>query len=113
MATIRKAVEKLTRDGVAPTYTGSLSTSDDYAVNNDGRVFLHLKKSGAGACTVTIETVLQLAGLEVDDATASVPASTGDRVIGPFPPATFNDENGDMKITFSNVTGLTFAALKI
>ena len=112
MATIRKAVQQIGRGGVAPAYTGSLTTSDDYAVSNDGRTVLHFLKTGAGACTVTIETPAKVSGLDLEEQEITVPATSGDIMAGPFPPSVFN-AGGDLSITFSNVTGLTFAALRL
>jgi hypothetical protein len=49
-----------------------------------------------------------VAGLDIAEVAVSIPATTGDLMIGPFPPSVFNDGNGDMRFNFSEVTGLTF-----
>jgi hypothetical protein len=54
------------------------------------------------------KTPAMIAGLDVAEMTVSIPASTGDVMLGPFPPSIFNDGNGDMRFNFSEVTGLTF-----
>jgi hypothetical protein len=46
--------------------------------------------------------------LDIAEVTISIPATTGDVMLGPFPPSLFNDGNGDMRFNFSEVTGLTF-----
>lgn len=113
MADIRKAVQDISRAGVAPTYTGSLTVADEYLVNNNGRVLLHFKKASAGVCTVTVKTPIKVAGLDVAELTFDVPASSGDVMVGPFPPTIFNHDGKDLRITFSNIAGLTFAAMRL
>lgn len=114
MANITQQTEDITRAGIDATDTGSLSISDTYFVPNDGRMFLHVKKTGAGSCVVTVVTPGTAAGLAIADLTHTVPASTGDRMIGPFPPDVFNDPStGMLSYTLSEVTGLTVARLRL
>ena len=113
MPNVRVAVQQAAKEGITPTNNGSLSTSDTYQVNNDGKTFLHVKKSGATDCTVTIATPNTIDGLAVADQTVTVVASTGDKMIGPFRPDLFNDANHDINVTFSNITGLTVAAVRL
>jgi len=113
MADVRVTVEDLSTAGIDLTDTGSLSASNTYLVNNDGNVFLHFKKSGAGACTVTVETPGTVGGQGIADLTFSVPATTGDVHVGPFPPYLFNDSNNDLNVTLSEITGLTIAAARL
>lgn len=97
----------------APSYTGSLSTSNTYFVENDGRVFLHFKKTGAGACTVTMVTPGTVEGVAIADPTFTVPATTGDVMVGPFPRAPYNDGSNKLSFTCSEVTGLSVAAVRV
>lgn len=113
MANVRIAVEQMTKEGIDATDNGSLSTSNTYQVNNDGRTFLHVKKSGASDCDVTVSTPGSVDGLAIADLVVTVPASTGDVMIGPFPTHLFNDSNHDINVTFSNITGLTCAAVRM
>lgn len=114
MADVRLTPQKITRTGITPSYTGSLSTSDTYLVRNDGKVFLHFKKTGAGDCTVTIQTPKKVDGLDVSERTVTVPATTGDKMIGVFPPLVYNDFGSqDLKFTLSEITGLTVAVLQV
>lgn len=95
------------------SYNGSLSISDTYLFPNDGRTFLHAKKSGAGACTVTASTPANARGLAIADPTYTVPASTGDVIIGPFAPDLFNDANGKVSVTLSEITGLSVGVFRL
>lgn len=114
MADVRLTPEKVTDAGLAATYTGSLSIADTYLVQNDGAVILHFKKTGAGACTVTVVTPKSGGrGLAIADRTFSVPATTGDVFAGPFPVGLYNDGSGDLSFTLSEITGLTVAVLRV
>lgn len=116
MAVIDLAYQDLNRTtGIDLTDTGSLSVANQYFVLNDGNVFLHFKKSGAGACTVTVVTPATVSGgLAVADPTYTVPATTGDVMVGPFPPETFNDPTtGKLQFTLSEITGLTVAVARL
>jgi len=122
MADVTLAVQVIDRagSGLTPVYTASgasplLNITDTFHFRNTGREFIHFKKSGAGACTVTIKTPPTVAGLAVEELVVTVPATTGDVMVGPFPPETFNDM-GDYLLsgfTLSEVTGLSCAVLQL
>lgn len=113
MADVRIDVEKVIPGGLAATYTGSLLTTNDYLIKNDGKTILHFKKSAAVNAVITVETPITVDGLAVAERTATVPASTGDRFMGPFPTRVYNDTSGDLRFTPSDVDGLTVAVLRI
>ena len=113
MPDVRQAAEKVVRDGLAATYNGALSVSDDYQINSPHNIILHFKKSGAGACVVTFTTQNTKDGQAVADRTVTIPATTGDKFIGPFPEEIYADTIGDLRYQLSEVTGLTVAVLRI
>jgi len=114
MADVELAVQQIVAAGITPTYTGSLSISNTYHVRNTGRIFLHFKKSGAGSCDVTIATPRTVDGLAIADRVVQVPATTGDKMIGPFKPDVYNSQGGvDLTFTLSEITGLTVAVLRL
>ena len=113
MGDVRLGVERILQTGLVDTYNGSLSTSNVYQVRNSGRVFLHVKKSAAVDCVVTVQTPKQVAGLDVAERTVTVPATTGDKFIGPFPPSVFNVAAGDLEFTLDDIDGLTVAVLEL
>lgn len=119
MATNRLSVQNIVPGGLTATYAvagagqGELNVSDTYYINNDGKVWLHFKKSGAGDCVVTIPTPVTVDGLAVTDRTVTIPASTGDVMIGPFPREVYNQPGThDFTFTVDEVTGLTCAVLR-
>lgn len=113
MADITITPQQMAASGITPSYTGSLSTSNTYYVKNNSHMFLHFKKSAAVDCTVTITTPPTVGGLAVADRTVTVPASTGDKMIGPFPPSIYNDSSNRVSFTLSNIDGLTVAAVEM
>lgn len=113
MADVRIAVENVVQGGLTATYNGSLSIANTYQVRNSGRVILHFLKTAAVDCTVTIQTPAKVAGLDVAELTVVVPATTGDKFIGPFPPSVFNTGANDLEFTLSDIDGVTVAVLGI
>lgn len=111
MAVVTWTPDVVTDAGVTVTRHSSLSTSDTYKFRNTGKTRLLVTKSGAGACTLTIVTPATVRGLAVSDKTVTVAASTGDMAVGPFPPSLYNDENGDVSVTFSEITGIIAAVI--
>jgi hypothetical protein len=111
MADVVKVAEDIVPSGLAATYF-SPTTTDQFLVDNDGKIYLHFKKSGAGACNVTIVTPGSVDGLAIADRVVSVPATTGDRFIGPFPRDVYNNGVGQLAFTCSEITGLTCAVLR-
>jgi hypothetical protein len=110
----RLTVQAMSVNGTTPTYTTSLSsTSTNYYFRNDGKTFLHFKKTGAGACTVTVVTQTTVGGFALADLTVSVAATTGDVMIGPFPASIFDDSNGDVWFSISDALSLGVATLKL
>lgn len=110
MSIISKNAEGASRGGLVATYNSGLTTTDTYTVPNDGKTVLHFKKAGAGACTVTIIVNDTVDGLAVPNRTVVIPATTGDKFVGPFPHGVYGDP---VSFTFSEVTGLTFAAVRV
>ena len=105
--------ERATAAGRTPTRNAGLSVADTYLVRNNGRTLLLFEKTGVGACTVTVETPVKSAGLDVAERTFIVAASTGDVIAGPFPPAIYNDGKDDLRFTLSDIAGLSVAVIAV
>lgn len=111
MATRLTVQNLVSGSGITPSTVTPVAATD-YVFANDGKVWLEAIKTGAGACTVTVTTARTVSGQAVGDQTDTVAATTGNRRIGPFEPADYNDSNGDVTVQFSEVTGLTVVALR-
>lgn len=104
------ATQSITRAGLAPAYAAAAAGGDTFTP--DSRTMLHVKNASAGAITVTIVTPRNDAlGNPVADNAISVPATTGERLIGPFPAEHYADPTtGLANITYSGVTSLSIGA---
>lgn len=97
--------------GITPSYTAGNST-DHHQFLNDGNTFLHVKNTGS-QITVTIDTPATISGMAIADAAVVIPATTGDKMIGPFDPSIFNQTGGYVYVDLSGQTGVTLAAIKL
>lgn len=112
MATL--TTQNITRSGLAPTYAAATSGGD--AMECGSQMFLHVKNGSGGALTVTHNVPAgrqHESGVNISNLALSVPASS-ERMIGPIDSQTFADPTtGLCSITYSGVTSLTVAALKL
>lgn len=116
MADVTLAPQQVIRGaGLTPVFTGSLSVSNTYQVNNDGSVVLHFKKTGSGNCVVTVVTPRSSDGNAVADyAGTTVPATTGEKIIGKFEPHIYNKLGFHyFEFTLDEITGLSVAAIRV
>jgi hypothetical protein len=105
-------VQDIVRTGVIPSYASAAATADGNQFQNDGRVFLHVKNSGTEK-TVTVQTPGLVDGLAIAELAVVVVATTGDKIIGPFPPGIYNQADGNVYWNVSLETGVTFAVLRL
>lgn len=96
----------------ARTPAGALLTD---TVTNDGMTMLNFRSSGAELApviTASTATAHKCSHGFSHNVTVTVPATTGNVWVGPFPTDRFNDDDGRLTITWpASVTGLTFYAL--
>ena len=95
--------------GLAPTY-GAVSASDTCSPGNT--VFIHVKNAGGSPDTVTVTGVgTEGYGVARPNLTVTVPATTGDRMIGPLKAEWFAGSTGVVTITHSFTTSVTCAVV--
>lgn len=106
--------QQITRAGVAPSY-GAVAASDTCECGKD--IFLHVKNAGGSPDTVTLTIPagrIWYPNVTTASPTVSVPATTGDRMIGPILPELFADPTTSLAtITHSFTTTVTVAVLKL
>lgn len=106
------ATQNIVPAGVAESLSAAAGGGDTFTP--DDRTFLHVKNGSGGAITVTVVTPGTFRGQAIADYSVSVPATTGDRMIGPFPAEVFADPStGLASITYSGVTSLTVGILRL
>lgn len=106
------AIQQMSSHGLAGAYT-AVTANNDQVVNN-GRRFVHVKNTGGGSLTVTVNIGQTFDTQAVAATTVTVPATTGDKVIGPFPSG-YNqpDGTGNVFIDYSTTTGVTRAVYEL
>ena len=104
-------VQQTDLDGVVPSYAAAAGGGDEFA--NDGRSMLHVKNGSGGPLTVTVNSRVNCShGFDHDSAT--IVGAGSESMIGPFDINRFNDPaTGRASITYSDVTSLTVAAIKV
>jgi hypothetical protein len=116
MATL--APISIVQAGLAPALAAASAGGDQFVNPSDGRTFLVVRNASGGAIVVTIvrqRTAGKVQGegdVTLGNLTVSVPATTGERWIGPLGD-TFNDGNGNVQVTYASVTSLTVAAVRL
>lgn len=110
MALLAQQVVALT--GLTPTYTAAAAST---TVLCGERSFLHVKNAAGSSMTVTITATGRLRGQAVADLVVTVPATTGDKMIGPLTPDLFASTSDGVSaaITYSSTTSVTVANLAI
>lgn len=105
--------------GAEPVFADAAEAGDSFA--NDGKVFLYVKNGHAGAIKVTVDSVkecdqghdhdLEITVPQFDDTLGS--EDTGERMIGPFQPSRFNDEDNLVQVTYDEHTSVEVAAIRL
>ena len=96
----------IARAGVSEV-TAAASAGGDL-LPNTGKEWIEVQNAGGGAITVTINGFAD--GVAVAIQTVSIPATTGRKKIGPFPPSIYNNSSNQVSITYSAVTSLTIGS---
>ena len=109
MARQALAAQQVVRSGLTPSYTAA--HVDGFAIPNDGVTFLHVKTGGTGA-TVSFPIPNPVDGQTVPAKSVVIGTNT-ERMIGPFPPGTYNQPGGEVYADFSSITTVTVAAVRV
>lgn len=97
--------------GTALTY-GPVSATD--VIAPDDRAFLLVRNASGSADTVTVVTPgVGPGGIPVPDITVTVPASNGERLIGPLGSSYADPSTGLVSVTHSVTTSVTCALVRI
>jgi hypothetical protein len=115
MATLTR--QNLIEAGISITESAA-DVAGDKATNGDGKTVFLVNNASAGSINVTISE--QMAdrndpnyGTLTKSNVVKAVAAGAIAIIGPFAAAAFNDVNGDVNISYSAVTTVTVAALKL
>ena len=110
--TITPQVSLRTSNGLTPTYSAA-DQANGQQFQNTGRELIHVKNTNGATRTLTVPTPGSVDGLAVADAAFIIPATTGDKFIGPFPPAVYNQADGYLYMDWSADTNVTVAVIRL
>lgn len=94
-------VHPLSRAGVDVLPVATDSDGDQFG--NTGQEFIVLRNESGAAWTVTITTHGSVDGLAIPDREVTVDAGA-ERLVGPFPPAVYNDADGLVELAHDNTS---------
>lgn len=103
------SVNKVIRGGLSENNVAANAGGD--LLPNTGVEWLEFANTSGSAITVTINGYVD--GVAVAIQTVSVPATTGRKKVGPFPPSIYNNASNQVSITYSAVTSLTVGAYSL
>lgn len=112
MATL--ATQPITRAGVTPTYAAAAGGGDACEVGDD--IFLHFKNTNASVRNITLaipSTASTYANVTYTNVVVQIPATTGDKMIGPISALFKDGTTGMVTITYDAVTNLTVGCFKL
>ncbi|MFE2140182.1 hypothetical protein ACFXA3_00180 [Streptomyces sp. NPDC059456] len=98
--------------GLAPTYSAAAAST---TVLCGDRSFLHVKNTNGSSMTVTLTATARVRGQLAADVVITVPATTGDKMIGPITSDLFASaaDGISCSVTYSSTTSVTVASLVI
>lgn len=102
--------QNVVRTGIVPTYAAAAGGGDTFIPSAD--TFLHIKNGSGGSLTVTVAVTATVIGQAASNVAVAI-AAGAEKMIGPFPYEFFNQSDGTAAVTYSGVTSLTVAVLKL
>lgn len=114
MARVNVVPQAASAAGVQLAYAAP--TVDGIMIPGDGETKVLVKNTNAADLTVTVQTPLTEGGLAVVEQTVVVPATTGERLIGPFRQDVYNrptgaGDGGMVYVDFSLQASVTYAVV--
>lgn len=112
MATL--TTQSITRAGVTPTYAAAAAGGDACEVGDD--IYLHVKNTNAATRDVTLaipSTASTYPNVTYTNVVVTIPATTGDKLIGPISALFKNATTGRCTITYTSDVGVTIGCFKL
>lgn len=103
-------VQQAAQTGIVVAFVAAAGGGDSFV--NDGRTYLHVKNGGGGSINVTVDSVRACDQGGDHDVVVAVGAGA-EKVIGPLDPVRFNGAGGAVAVSYSAVTTVTVAAVKL
>jgi hypothetical protein len=109
MATV--SVEVVDIDGLAVTYNAASGGGDKFEPGD--RTFVIAKNTNGATRTATFTTPGTVGGNAIADLVVTLPATTGEVLIGPFTRDIYAGSDGLVAVAWSATTGVTFGVVRI
>lgn len=103
-------VQKITQAGIIPSFGAATAGGDVF--DNGGEAYVHAKNGDTSDKTVTITAQSPCDQGFLHDINVTVSAG-GEEILGPFPPHFYNDQNGQVNVSYDNTTSLTLAIFQL
>jgi len=103
-------VQVISLTGIVPSLGAAAAGGDAFL--NSGREYFDVKNGGGASINVTVNSVAACNQGADHDVVVAVAAAT-EKLIGPFPKARFNDAAEKVQVTYSGVTTVTVAAVRL
>jgi len=111
-------IQNISAAGITPSYQAATASDTIPGAAGNERLFIHAKNTNAATATVTIQPVSPtsaripgVGNITVPNIAVTIPATTGDKMIGPIPQA-YIDATGTVTIANTGtITNLTLAAI--
>lgn len=119
MARTKLTAQTIVRTGLNPAYSSADGVNHHSFDNTNEHQFIVAKNASGSPINVVIDVPSTVDGLAVPDLTISVPATTGERWIGPFPAAVYNQADSGNSLTaavlfsVSAATSVTVGVFKL
>lgn len=96
--------------GIVPSYAAAAVGGNAFL--NSGREYFHVKNGSAASIDVTVDSVAPC-NQGFDHNVVVAVAASAEKLIGPFPKSRFNDAAEKVQVTYSAVTTVTVAAVRL
>lgn len=109
MATL--SVQDVNLVAAAPTFAAADVAGDQFV--NDGKTYVQFKNTNASPRVVTIASPVACSQGVLHPVVVTVPATTGDVKVGPFPVGRFTNPTGFVTMTYDAVANLTVGVFSV
>ncbi|MGW4810550.1 hypothetical protein ACWEPB_02745 [Kitasatospora cineracea] len=107
------AAQPVTTAGLTPTFDNANAAGGSFG--NNGRRIVRITNTSGSAVTATFNMPGTFDGVAPANGgkQVTIPATTGDVTIGPFPASVYNQADGKVYVDFSAVTSVKWAVLEV
>lgn len=97
------------------THSLAAATDDTLYIANNGRTWVQIANAAGSPITATIVSYASTyndipEGMAVTNLSVTIPATTGNKIIGPLNQRSWNDSSGRLVLILSSTTSVTVAA---